>query len=185
MKIIFSLVLLFGVLLLILFPTLRQSLPLSIGTYHLLNLIKPPKDFYKPIILEDFDLKQKGLVAEYDFKPKFFDFYALAILLESLKFEAEPFSDFSSKLKFKGKLKVEMFYKNKGTLIFSKEINSSEQVIKLDDGSIQVNLFSFSVPVDDKYFKDLLIRVEVIEPDNNLSLFSKNTKILVGVNGIP
>ena len=185
MKIIFLIFLLVVMLVFVLVfsPRFRQFLPFSVGTHHLLNLIKPSQDLYKPIIFENFNFDQKGLVARYDIKADFFDFYTLAIVLEEPKIEAGAFSDFAKKLVFKGRIKVEFFYKN--TLLSMKEIISSEQVIKMDNGSVQVNLFNFPIPIAGKYSNDLSIKIEVLDSDNSLSSFAKRTKVLIGVNGIP
>src|SRR3989338_6979222 len=91
------------------FKIMNGFFPLPNGMRHLFHLFSPPKDLYEPIIKDKFSFYEKGYTKMYSFCAKYLDFYDCGFTISA---------DFPDNYKFTGKLKFELYFKDK--LLFEK-----------------------------------------------------------------
>ena len=135
------------------------------------------KKDYEPQIVEDFRLDIKGYSKAFNLNLKYLDSYSLGITNGDI--------GFPEKYRFKGKLKLQFFYKNK--LIREAEIEEQDIAYYMTTSPgfdyREINLAYFDIPLDHRYKNNLSLKVTVIEPDPHIAEFGKDLKIVIGVSG--
>ena len=145
-------------------------IPLSVGNQHILHLVIPPNDLYKPIVEESFPFYIKDTTKTFDMLPRYLDFYDVGFLLEKEKLP----SDF----KFQGQIKFEIFREN--------EMLLQKIVVDPDSWSTnKVSLMHFEIPVNKKYKDNLRMKVTVLTPDVQLEKFADSLKLFISVSNVP
>lgn len=147
---------------------------------HIMHLAFPPKDLYKPILVDAFKFHEKGFEKRYVLKPKCLDSYAIGILSEQQNIPWD--------YKFSGKIKAEFFWKD--TFLFEKTVTSQGAAFCADNDKTMkyyknVYLLEFEVPLQEKYKDDISVRLTVLEPDGSLEKYGDSIKLFIGVSAIP
>jgi len=83
-------------------------------------LILPPKDYYKPFILDEIDLSKKGLVKTFEFKHKYKGNHSVGIYLSRFAKGDDFFASPSDRYKLKLKIEITFYVKN--VILLSKVI---------------------------------------------------------------
>ncbi len=167
-----------GIASIVVIIALKGFMPLPIGSRHLMHLVSPPRDLYKPIIIDNFLFYEKGFSRTYSLQPKYLDIYEIGF-----------FSDkkvILSSYKFQGKLKVEFFYKDK--FLFEKIVTSYKAAWLANGDSDhfkEISLLAFEMPLLGKYKNDVSIKIAVLEPDIQLEAFKNSVKLYISVSAIP
>lgn len=139
--------------------------------------IKPPKDLFDPIVLDDYKFYEEGFSKIYKLEPKYYDIYAFGISTDQ--------KELSSKYRFKGRIKLEFFSRDK--LILEKtaiEIDAGWFLNNDTDWYKDISLLYFEIPLLGKYKKDISVKVTVLEPDMDLK-DKKSLKLYIAVSGTP
>lgn len=150
----------------------------SAGINHLVNLISEPSDLRDPIVEDDCFLWEKGRSVTYPLKPKYRDFYEIG-----LRCDENPIP---CNYVFDGKLLVEFL--NDGIVVSSQTVNSiltrgfAGKDMKFDN---RLELFRFSLPLDENYWDHLSLRITVIVPATALKKYEKGLKLYVSVSCTP
>jgi hypothetical protein len=140
-------------------------LPIPIGIRHLAHLIAPPEDLYQPIIVDKFLFYEKGFTKTYSLKPTYLDIYEIGFSVGG--------EGITSKYKFKGKLKVEFFWKDK--FLFNDVITKWKQAWDKENDMThfkEISLYKFDMPLKGKYKNDVSVKITVLEPDDSLKELS-------------
>ncbi|MEW6096322.1 MAG: hypothetical protein AB1567_07335 [bacterium] len=158
---------------------IKGFIPLPIGVRHVFNRIIAPKDLYYPIVTDNFLFHEKGFTNTYLLHPKYLDLYELG-------FSSTGGEGISSKYKFKGKIQLEFFWKDK--LLF-KKIASAIDTAWYAEGDMTkykaVSLMSFEIPLQRKYKNDVSIKLTVLEPDQELKKYGDSIKLYIAVSATP
>ena len=153
-------------------------LPMPIGIRHLAHLIAPPEDLYQPIVVDKFLFHEKGFTKTYSLKPKYLDIYEIGFFVGG--------EGITSKYKFKGKLKVEFFWKDK--FLYDDVITSWKHgLYKGKDMThlIEIALYKFNIPLEGKYKKDISVKITVLEPEESLKELSDLIELYIAVSASP
>ncbi|MBI4847382.1 MAG: hypothetical protein HY808_02215 [Nitrospirae bacterium] len=162
----------------LLFKLIKGFIPFPIGLRHLINITIAPKDLYQPVALDDFSFYEQGFTKSYSVKPAYLDTYEIGFLIEKNGIE--------STYKFKGKIKVEFFWRDK--FLFDSIITSMEQARYVQNDMThykEIVLFNFDVPLQGKYKNDLAVKLTVLEPDMELKRLSDSIKLYIAVSATP
>lgn len=157
---------------------IKGFFPLPIGVRHLIHLIVTPKNLYQPIISDRFLFSERDFTKTYYLEPKYLDIYEIGFFTDQNGIE--------STYKFKGKLKVEFYWKDR--FLFDSVITSMDSAgYKQNDMTRykQISLYSFNIPLQNKYTKEISVKLTVLEPDQELKRFSDSIKIYIAVNATP
>ncbi|MBU0708028.1 hypothetical protein KKG41_06685 [Patescibacteria group bacterium] len=138
--------------------------PIPIGIRHLAHWIAPPKDLFQPILEDKFLFYEKGFTKTYHLKPKYFGGYYIGFFVGG--------EGITSKYKFKGKLDVEFFWKDKflfkdGATGWVSAAYSKNAMTYFSE----VDLYRFDIPLEGKYVKEVRVKITVLEPDEELEQF--------------
>ncbi len=174
-KTLFLLFLIGGILLV---KVTNGFIPIPIGIRHLVHLTIQPKDLYQPIIVDNFLFYEEGFTKTYFLKPKYLDIYELGFLSKK--------SNMHSKYKFKGKIKVEFFWKDR---LVSDRIITSIDSARYDEKDMEhykeVSLLRFEIPLRGKYKNDISIKLTVVEPDQELKKYGDSIDLYIAVSAVP
>ena len=150
----------------------------SAGMNHLVNLISEPSDLHDPIVEDDCHLWEEGYSATYPLKPKYHDFYMIGLKCNEI--------NIPTTLKFDGELLVELL---KDGRVVKRQIVTSFGPSLLADKDMkfvkEISLMDFEMPLDNKYWDDLFLRITVLKPDASLKKYEKGLKFFVSVSWIP
>jgi len=141
---------------------------------HLLNLFHHPKNLYEPIVVDAFNIWEKGFKKEYSLNPKYSDFYEIGIFNKT---------GISADYKFNGKIKITFFRKNK--VLQENIVTNMLAGYYLDKGMKyykQISLFEFPVPLKG-WDKNCSIVLEVLEPDTVVRQYINSVQLYVSVSG--
>lgn len=133
---------------------------------------------YEPIIIDNFLFYEKGFSRTYLLRPKYLNIYEIGFRSDK--------KDIPSSYKFKGKLKVGFFYKDK--FLFEKMVTSYNAAWSDSSDSEhfkEISLLAFEMPLQGKYKSDISIKITVLEPDKQLESFKSSIKLYVSVSAIP
>lgn len=176
MIIIIVIVLVFvGVLIL---GSIKGFFPVPIGIRHFVNSMIGHEDLYKPIVMDRFLFSEKNFSKTYSLNPTYLDIYEIGFCIDK--------SGIESTYKFKGKLKVEFFWKDK--FLFNGVITSWDSAVYANGDMAhykQISLYKFDVPLQNKYTKDLNMRLTVLEPDGELKRISDLINLYIAVSASP
>lgn len=145
---------------------------------HIVHLMAPPEDLYQPIIVDKFLFYEKGFTKTYSLKPKYFDNYDIGFSIGQEGIE--------SKYKFKGKLKVEFFWKDK--FLYDDLITSWDSAAYAQNDMShfnQIALCKFGIPIDGIHTKDTSVKITVLEPDKDLERFGDLIELYIAVSPSP
>lgn len=149
--------------------------PIPIGIRHFVHLAVSPEGLYKPIIVDKFLFYEKGFTKTYRLKPTYLDIYEIGFSVGG--------EGITSKYKFREKLKVEFFWKDK--FLFEDIITSQKYGVykEKDMGHFkQIVLYNFDIPLQKKHTKDISIKITVLEPDEELEKFGDLIELYIKVS---
>ena len=133
-------------------------------------LILPPKDYYKPFILDELDLSQKGLVKTFKFKHKNKGNHSVGIYLSRFAKGDDFFAKPSDRYKLK--LKTEITFYVKDSILLSKVIEDygSEAYgpFLSPEGGGLIFVF-YKTPRDLPINETITCKLKIIEPDKYLN----------------
>ena len=161
--------------------TLRLTMgffPIPIGVRHFINMSVVPKDFYKPLILDKFLFYERGFTKTYIIKPEHLDIYEMGFLVDKAGIE--------STYKFNGKIKIEFYWKEK--FLFDKIVTSIDSALYEEADMSrykQISLFTFNIPLQNKYKDNISLKLTVLEPDQNLKKYEDLIIPYIAVSSVP
>ena len=153
-------------------------IPLPIGIRHALHLMTQPKDLYEPIITDNFRFYEKSFTRTYSLLPKYLDIYEIGFFTKN--------KNLPSQYKFNGKLKLEFFVKGK---LISETIASS-MASAVYAGKVmkyfkEVSLSKFDIPLMGKYKNDIMVKLTVLEGDQELQKYGDSIMLYIAVSATP
>jgi hypothetical protein len=154
---------------------LMYNLPIRIR--HLINLAFPPKDLYKPILIDEFPFNREGISKEYKIKPKFIDYHEIGFTDESCSIP--------STYRFNGEIRLELIQNEKS--IFEKDITAMESASYFKDDMNfyeKVVLTTFQIP-SKKSKEGLILKISVLKKDDKMDFFIDKIKLYVAVSSRP
>ncbi len=149
----------------------------SVGIRHYLHLMLPKADLYQPIIQEDFPFSEKNSSKLYQLKARQYDFYQVSIYSNN---ESIPIG-----YRFKGKVLIELY--DGKNIIETTAVDNAVAYFGSDknrDRYKEISLYEFPIPYKGKY-KNLFLKVTVLEPDPKLLDFDSSYQLRVAVSGRP
>ena len=158
--------------------SIKGFFPLPVGIRHFVDSMIGHKDLYKPIVMDRFLFSEKNFSKTYSLNPTYLDIYEIGFSIDN--------SGIESTYKFKGKLKVEFFWKDK--FLFDGVITSWDSAVYAKGDMTrykQISLYKFDIPLQKKYIKDINIRLTVLEPDGELKMFSDLINLYIAVSASP
>ena len=145
---------------------------------HIVHLIYPPKNYYTPILLEEFKLYEEGYTKTFILSPKYSGIYAIGIMSTR--------DGISSEDTFNGVLIAEFLLKD--NIVIEKISNSQLSAIYADSNMKlfrKVVLIRFEVPMLDKQKEEIGVRLTVLRADEKFRKYADSTKLFVGINPTP
>lgn len=139
---------------------------------NLSHRISQPKDLFEPIIVKKFDFTKKGHTDTLDFNPKYYDIYAISLIVRD--------SDYSKSIDYAGVVKLEVFDGNQKLF---EELKRGANATIL--GQHQIDILTFEVPVKSFNKGNLKIRLEVIESADTFKVVADSLYLQVSVSSIP
>ena len=131
-----------------------------------INFVFVPDDYYEPLISEEFIFHKKGYSKVYLLPYKYPKMCAVKLI------RAE--NDLSKINGLTGKLKAEFFYKDQ--LLFEKVSTDSDPCLT----NRSIELIEFAMPLNNKYRKNISVKLTVLEPYIELE---KLEKLFVEIGG--
>lgn len=173
-----SLIVLIGIVVLAVFVVWKvDDLPLPIGITHTVHLLSPPKDFYHPIVEEEFNFHERNFTGRYQFAPRYRDIYEVGI----------SFGEFAlpSTFQFKGALQISVY--QRGELLQQKRLSGelTKYYRGTDTSKLErIGLGTFTL---DDVARDATrqVVVTVLEPDQGLLPTEYPYKLYIRVSGSP
>ncbi|MFB3894771.1 MAG: hypothetical protein ACE14V_00555 [bacterium] len=159
------------------FRGIRGFFPMELEMNWLVHMVKPPNDLYQPIVEDKFEFATKGYSKTYNLSPRYLDPYELGFLVDQNGIE--------SRYKYKGKLKIEFFRKDK--LLFY-DVATSIKHARYQRNDLatfdKISLYEFEIPLQGKYLKDISVRITVLEPDSRLAEINNSTTLYIAVGSL-
>jgi hypothetical protein len=149
-----------------------------IGIRHFVNSMISPNDLYKPIVLDRFLFSEKNFSKTYPLNPTHLDIYEIGFVIDHGGIE--------STYKFRGKLKIEFFWKDK--FLFDNIVTSWDSAGYVQGDMThykQISLCKFNIPLQEKYTKDISVKLTVLEPDEELKRFYNLITLYIAVSTSP
>lgn len=161
-------------------------------TMHFIHLMTPPDDLYNPVVKDEFKFWEKGYKKEYLLDFEYTDYYSFGFKDSMEKIPSgwncsESESSCDKKYEFDGKLKVS-FYGSDSDLIeefIIDEIRGGTLFGEDMEYYKEISLRGFEVPLKGKYKKNIVMVVEVLEPDEKLKEFEDSLQLFVAVSSSP
>lgn len=144
-------------------------------------IFTPVKELYKPIVYEDFDFYKKGYSKIFKLNYQYIDRYEINMLDESHKIPSGFFNK-SETYKLNGKIQFDFYSNDK--LIKTEITESTMGGAYADDMKYFefIVLRMFNIPMNYKYYKNMSLKVTVLEPISELE--NKNLKLSIRVTSI-
>ncbi|WP_375724182.1 hypothetical protein LXN10_01410 [Arcobacter sp. KX21116] len=141
----------------------------------------PAEELYKPIIYDDFNFYKKGYSKTFKLNYNFIDRYEIDLLDETHKIPTGRYNK-SEKYKLNGKIQFDFYSNDK--LIKTEITQSTGGGAYASDMKYFefIVLMMFNIPMEYKYYKNMTLKVTVLEPIADLE--NKNLKLSVRVTSI-
>ena len=150
----------------------------------LFHLLTMPDDLYHSIVKDNFLFWVKDFSMTYDIEAKYSDNYAISIVCHKSPYIPSGWDSEKQKYEFKGKLKVQFYYKDK--LILTDEIKQIKAIfyVKNDMKYLKkIELYRFNIPLKKRYKNNLSLKLSVIEPDKTLEKYKDSLQLDISVTG--
>ncbi len=128
----------------------------------LVHFVFQPDDYNDPLIVDDFLFHKKGYSKIYSLPYKYPQIHAVKIISEEM-----GLSKFNGSA---GKLKAQFFYEDR--LLFEKVVTSLNE---------NKYLVEFAMPLNNKYKKDIELKLTIIEPFKELVELNKPLPVEIGI----
>jgi hypothetical protein len=145
---------------------------------HIFHLLSPPKDLYKPILIDCFPFWKEGFSKTYSLAPIHKDIYEVGLLATNV--------NLSSKAIFTGKVKVEFLWQD--MMVSEGEITAIQGGVYAGKDMTRyrkASLMRFKVPIEGKYMTNISVRMTVLEADRNLEIYGESLQMYIGVSSSP
>lgn len=141
----------------------------------------PKKELYKPIVYDDFNFYEKGYSKTFKLNYKYIDRYEIDMLDETHKIPTGRYNK-SEEYKLNGKIQFDFYSNDK--LIKTEITESGGGGAYASDMEYFefIVLRMFNIPMEYKYYKNMTLKVTVLEPIADLE--NKNLKISIRVTSI-
>ncbi len=158
----------------VVFPSVRNAIPLPMGLRHVLNIFLNPSDLYEPIVLDQFQFDQQGFSKTYLLRPRYLDIYEVGLL--------NPHGAIPSTYRFSGKVKLE-FLKNHR--VIREVVVSTQGAAVYADKELtryrKIALHEFLIPLNG-VVEGLSLRVTVVEPDSGFTALEEKPSLHISVS---
>lgn len=148
------------------------------GVRRLAHLIFQPKDLYDPLVVDCFLFYEQGFTKTYTIVPKYFDIYEVGFFIEGSKIE--------STYRFNGKIELEFYEKE--DFVYGCVVDAIASAV-YDSGDMKyfrkVSLKEFPIPIQNKYAKNIRVKVTVLDPDETLKKYKNKIKLYIAVSSVP
>lgn len=162
-----------------LYVTSTGFLPIPVWVRHIYHAtVIEPKNLYQPIVLDHFLFHEKGYTKSYSLSPRYFDIYEIGCLIGN--------NGLDSNYQFAGRVKAEFFSNDK--LLFEKTLSSVDQAWHKGKDMYhysQISFMKFEIPLQNKYWRNIAVRLTVLEPDPKLRELSESIELYIAVSASP